>query len=153
MATSKSRTTTSTRKTRPAKATSASPRTRKADESLPARTGRTIKERPYTSAAIATGAATVVAAAAGAAYLLSRRDKSIGETAGELTSRVKDGLAEVGEKARGLTQRAKESLGLEESKTQAQIAEEALTLKEIGANSSPVDELSDSQIKTGAVTY
>ena len=43
----------------------------KADNSLVARTGRTIKERPYTSAAIATGAVTVVAAAAAGARVPS----------------------------------------------------------------------------------
>ena len=47
------------------------------EDTIVARTGRTIKERPYTSAAIATGAVTIAAAAAAAgAFLMSRRDKS-----------------------------------------------------------------------------
>src|SRR5687768_16068811 len=70
----------------------ASPRPK--DVSLVARTGRTIKERPYTSAAIATGAVGVVAAAAAAgAFLVSRRDKSFKEATGELSTKVKDGLS------------------------------------------------------------
>ena len=142
----------------------------KADTSLVARTGRTIKQRPYTSAAIATGAVTVAAVAAVAgAFLMSRRDKSFKEASGELTTKVKDGFASATETVKdgfaGATDRVKD-LGQRgtdyfkstpsasgETRTQQQIAEEALTLKQTGSAKSPVDELSATEIKTGAVAY
>ena len=154
------------------RATTAKPRatSAKVDTSLVARTGRTIKERPYTSAAIATGAVTVVAAAAAGAFLMSRRDKSFKEASDELTTKVKDGFASATETVKdgfaGATERVKD-LGQRgsdyfkgdgsdagtEIRTQQQIAEEALTLKETGAAKSPVDELSATQIKAGTVAY
>jgi len=177
--------------------TTAKPRaamSKKLNDSLVARTGRTIKERPYTSAAIATGAVTVVAAAAAGAFLMTRRDKSFKEASGELTSKVKDGLASASETVKdGLataTEVVKDGLatasvtvksgiasatetvkdlgqrGTEyfngdsddtgtgtETRTQQQIAEEALTLKETGAAKSSIDTLSATEIKTGAVSY
>ncbi len=164
---------TKTTATRTTRTTTAKPRetSAKAETSLVARTGRTIKERPYTSAAIATGAVTVVAAAAAAgAFLMSRRDKSFKEASDELTSKVKDGFASATETVKdgfaGATERVKD-LGQRgtdyfkgdgsdtgsEIRTQQQIAEEALTLKETGAAKSPVDQLSATEIKTGAVAY
>jgi hypothetical protein len=103
---------------------------KKADTSLAARTGRTIMQRPYTSAAIATGAVTAVAAAAAGLFFFRRSDKSLGEFADDLTTRVKDGLADASDKIRSATGREpKADLG---DKTQSEIAEEALTLKETG---------------------
>ena len=163
--------------------TTAKPRTAtaKKDDSLVARTGRTIKGKPYTSAAIATGAVTVVAAAAGAAYLLTRKDKSFKEASGELTAKVKsglasasetvkdglasasetvkDGFASASETVKELKERGADYLAGETNaassdiRTQQQIAEEALTLKETGTAKSPLDTLSATEIKTGAVAY
>ena len=116
MATTKTRTT----KSRTATKT-------RADTGLLARTGRTVKQRPYVSAAIATGTVTAVAAAAAGAFFFSRKDKSFGE----FTSRVKDGFAEASDKF--LDRFAK-------AKPQSDIAEEALTLKETGKrNDKPVE--------------
>ncbi len=118
--------------------------------SLPARTARTVKERPYTSAAIATGAVAAVAAVAAGAVLISRRDKTLRETGEDLTNRLKEGYATASEKI-------KELVGSDDDrgdqKTQREIAEEALTLKQTGASTSPVDALSDDQIKSGAIAY
>ena len=178
---------TTTRAAATPRATTAKPRatTAKKDDSLVARTGRTIKGKPYTSAAIATGAVGVVAAAAGAAYLLTRRDKSFKEASSDLTAKVKDGfasatetvkdglasatetfkdgLASASETVKDLKERGTDYLKGDgsdmgsdtgnETRTQQQIAEEALTLKETGAAKSPVDALSASEIKTGAVAY
>ena len=117
MATTKTRTT----KSRTATKT-------KADTGLLARTGRTVKQKPYVSAAIATGAVTAVAAAAAGAFFFSRRDKSFGE----FTARVKDGFAEASDKIRDRFAR---------DKPQGEIAEEALTLKETGKrNDMPVED-------------
>ena len=111
---------------------------RKADPGIVAATGRTIKRRPYTSAAIATGAVTAVAAAVAGLFLVRRSDKSLGELTDGLTTRVKDGLTDVGEKLRTATGRTpKADLG---EKSQSEIAEEALSLKETGKKASiPVD--------------
>ena len=164
---------TSGTRTTTSRTTTAKPRasTAKADTSIVARTGRTIKQRPYTSAAIATGAVTVVAAAAAAgAFLMSRRDKSFKEASDELTTKVKDGLASATEtvkegvanatdRVKDLGQRGTSYLKGDgsdtgsETRTQQQIAEEALTLKQTGAAKSPVDELSATEIKTGSVAY
>ena len=153
--------TTKTTGTRTTRTTTAKPRATsvKTDDTIVARTGRTIKERPYTSAAIATGAVTVVAAAAAAgAFLMSRRDKSFKEASEELTSKVKDGFASATETVKGglasatetvkdLGQRGTDyfkedaSAAGTEIRTQQQIAEEALTLRETGAVKSPVDAL------------
>ena len=117
MATTKTRTT----KSRTATKT-------KADTGLLARTGRTVKQKPYVSAAIATGAVTAVAAAAAGAFFFSRKDKSFGE----FTARVKDGFAEASDKIRDRFAR---------DKPQGEIAEEALTLKETGKrNDMPVED-------------
>lgn len=162
-------------KSTPSRSSSAAPRAAgtPADDSLIARTGRTIRDRPYTSATIAAGTATIVAAAAAGAvgaFLYSRRDKSFKEASDELTSRVKGSFASAGETVRdGLASAtgAVKDLGQRgtalfkgdgsdtggDTRSQQQIAEEALTLKQTGAAQSPIDELSATEIKTGAVAY
>ena len=125
---------------------------RKADTSLVARTGRTIRERPYTSAAIATGAVTAVAAAAAGLFFFRRSDKSLGELTDDLTTRVKDGLADAGDKIRSATGRQPQADSTD--KSQAEIAEEALTLKETGKKAKiPADPVVQDQTKAGAVAY
>jgi len=141
------------------------------DDSIVARTGRTLKERPYTSAAIATGAVTLAAAVGAAgAFLYSRRDKSFKDASGELSDRVKDGfasasetvkdgLSSVGETVKDLGQRGSAMFRGDsaetgsETRSQQQIAEEALTLKETGAAKGPLDNESATEIKTGAIAY
>ena len=168
----RSTTATSSRsKSTPSRATSTA-----TNESLFARTGRTIRDRPSTSATIAAGAATVVAAAAAGAvgaFLYSRRDKSFKEASEELTSRVRGGLSSAGETVRGSLASATDTvkdLGQRgsaffsgdgsdtgstssETRSQQEIAEEALSLKQTGETRSPVDELSAGEINTGAVAY
>ncbi len=146
-----------TKSTTPRSRTAKPRASRPENTSLAARTGRTVKERPYTSAAIATGAVTAVAAAAAGAYFFSRRDKSFKEASEELTSRVKDGLASASGKVKDLGQRGAEyfkgdSVGTE-TRSQQEIAEEALTLKETGVAKSPIDAVSVTEIKTGAIAY
>ncbi len=179
-----SKTTTRQRSATGAGTTAGKPRAsrpEKLDDSLVARTGRTIRDRPYTSAAIATGAATVVAAAAAGAFLMTRRDKSFKEASGELTSKVKDGLATASvtvkdglasasetvkdglasatAAAKEIDQRGADYLKSDntavstETRTQQEIAEEALTLKRIGDAKGPLDDLSATEIKTGSVSY
>ncbi len=145
-----------TRKSTPTRSRTAKPRATRApiDKSLASRTGRTIKEKPYVSAAIATGAVTAVAAAAAGAFFFSRRDKSFREASEELTSRVKDGLNSAGARIKDFAGRGAKFTGDGNGKSQAHIAEEALMLKETGRPStSQVDALADGQIKVDAVAY
>ena len=117
---------------------------RNRDDSIVGRTGRTIKERPYTSAAIATGAVTAVAAAVAGTFFFRRSDRSLAEIGEDWTGRIKDkaGFMFSGdENGEGETE-------------QSQIAEEALTLKETGKKSKrPVDPTIEQELKTGAISY
>ena len=153
MATTRKTTTTTRRRATPKSSPASAPRA-KADPSLAARTGRTVKERPYVSAAIATGAVTAVAAVAAGAYFFSRRDQSIGETADELTSRVKDGLAEAKTRVAGYARKARDRFDSTPAKTRKDFAAKALTLKEIGdTDDRRVDPVVADQLKAGAVSY
>jgi hypothetical protein len=128
------------------------------DDTFAARTGRTIKSKPYTSAAIATGAVAAVAAAAAGAYLLTRKDKSFKEASDDLVGKVKEGIANASDTVKDFSQRGSDYLkgnaggGASDTRSQREIAEEALTLKEMGA-SNPLDDLSATEIKTGAIAY
>jgi hypothetical protein len=115
---------------------------RNRDESIVGRTGRTIKERPYTSAAIATGAVTAVAAAVAGAFFFRRSDRSLAEIGEDWTGRIKDKAGFMfGDESEGETE-------------QSQIAEEALTLKETGKKAKrPVDPTIEQELKTGAISY
>lgn len=132
------------------RATSSTPK----DQSIIGRAGRTVRDRPYASAAIATGAVTAVAAAAAGAFFFSRSNRSLKETADDLSVRVKDGLADAKMKAKSVADRVSSRFDGHAEKTQAEIAEEALTLKETGKKSStPVDPMASDEIKTGAIAY
>lgn len=108
------------------------------------------EKRPYATAAIATGAVAAVAAAAAGAFFFSRRDKSFTEARDELGEklsgygeRIKDGLSEARGKASAFFQN-------EEGRTQAEIAEEAESLKGTGEM---LDSKAKSNTKAGAVAY
>jgi len=156
MATTKKTTTTTTRRAPRAntnRATTSRTTTNKAETGIAARTGRTIKRQPYTSAAIATGAVTAVAAAVAGLFFFRRSDKSLGEFTSDLTSRVKDGLTDVSTLAKDQVSRIRDGLD-SGGKSQSEIAEEALTLKETGAtNTIPTDPVIEQQNKAGAITY
>ncbi|HVH48519.1 MAG TPA: hypothetical protein VM760_01395 [Sphingomicrobium sp.] len=130
---------------------------RKQNDSLAARTGRTMKERPYVSAAIATGAVTAVAAAAAGAFFFRRSDKSLGEFTADLTSKVKDGFEVARERIRETSDGLRTRLGDSEfgdEKSQEEIAEEALSLKATGKKArKPADPVVESQTKAGAIAY
>ena len=140
------------------------------DPTIIVRDPGTLKDRPYARAAIATGAVTVIAAAAAAgAFLFARRDKGFKAASDELTDVVKEGFASAGETVKGSFVSASETVkdlgqrsaalfenagsARSETRTQQQIAEEALTLKETGAAKSPVDNMTALEIKTGAIAY
>ena len=124
----------------------------KAETSITARTVRTIKRQPYTSAAIATGAVTAVAAAVAGLVMLRRSDRSLGEITNDVTSRVKDGLTDVSARAKDKVTRLRD--GLDKDKSQSEIAEEALTLKETGKTTNiPIDPVIEDQNKSGSIAY
>ena len=127
----------------------------KVDTGIAARTGRTIKRQPYTSAAIATGvvtAVTAVVAAVAGLFFFRRSDKSFGEFTNDVTSRVKDGLTDVRTRAKDKVTRLRD--GLDKEKSQAEIAEEALTLKETGKTTKiPLDPVVEDQTKVGSISY
>ena len=126
----------------------------KTDQSRAERTGRTIAERPYVSAAIATGAVTAVAALAASTYFFSHRDQSIGETANELGARIKDGFSEAKATASDFARKTRARFDAAGSKTQSDYAAEALSLKEIGdSDESLRDPLVADQLKVGSVAY
>jgi hypothetical protein len=119
---------------------------RKRDDSIVGRTGRTIKERPYTSAAIATGAVTAVAAAVAGAFFFRRSERSFAEIGEDWTDRIK-------EKTGFLFSEDEEDFD-DGDTDQSQIAEEALTLKETGKKAKrPVDPTIEEEMKTGAISY
>ena len=155
MATTKSRSTsarssTSGRSTGRGRSTSSSSK----DQSIIGRAGRTVRDRPYASAAIATGAVTAVAAAAAGAFFFSRSNRTVRETAEDLSGRVKDGLAEAKVKAKSVASRMSSRFEGHDEKSQAEIAEEALTLKETGTKGNkPVDPVVNDQLKAGAIAY
>ena len=109
----------------------------KRSDNVAMRAARTVRDRPYASAAIATGAVTAVVAAAAGAFFFTRRDKSFKEASEELSSRVRDGITGATEKVRDLAERGSDMFKSDgpnsDGRTQQQIAEEALTLKETGA--------------------
>jgi hypothetical protein len=114
---------------------------------------RMISDRPATAAAIASG----VAAAVVGFLAFKRSGKSFSEFSGDITSgastRIKDGIAEVKSRASGWSEPRKD--GLDDERSQSEIAEEALTRKAIGKKKAkrPVDPTIEAELKTGAISY
>ena len=147
---------TTTRRAPKANASRANTNNAKTDTGLAARTGRTIKRQPYTSAAIATGAVTAVAATVAGLFFFRRSEKSLGEFTSGLTSRAKDGLADAGSRAKDRVSKIRDGIDdrFAADKSQTEIAEEALTLKETGKkNRKSVDPVLDDQSKVGSIAY
>ena len=146
---------------RPARSRTTTPRQTKsaANPSIATRAGKAIKARPVATAAIATGLVSGIAAAVAGFFAFRKSGKtfsefsgdiatSVKETAAETGERVKDGLTDAGTKAKAKVAKIRD--GLDGEKSQAEIAEEALTLKETGKTIDPVIE---QQAKVGAISY
>ena len=168
MATTKSRTTKPTTRTRTTakKKTAVSRRTttEPVAESFTTRTTRSIKDHPVKSAAIASGVAAIVGGIAAGAYMLRKSDRTLGEITSDTRKRVKDGLGEasefVGRKYDGLKESSGEAYDSLKTKTgnfidhirgeeeaaQEDIAEEAMTLKQLNKSSRR-------KAKVGSVAY
>jgi len=148
----------------PRKATTATTtRSVAANPSLATRTGKAIAKRPVASAAIATGVVSGIAAAVAGFFAFKKSGKSfsefssdvatsVKEKAAETSERVKDGLADAGTKAKDRVSKIRD--GLDGDKSQSEIAEEALTLKETGKTTKiPIDPVIEDQTKTGSIAY
>jgi hypothetical protein len=135
--------------TTPPVAVDATP-TIKTNTGFAARTRGTFKKKPSNGVLIATGA---VAALATSLFFLRRSDKSLGEFTNDLTSRAKDGLTDLRSKAKDSVTWRRD--GVDQEKSQSEIAEEALTLKMTGGAkpSAPIDPLVEDQTQVGSIAY
>ena len=124
---------------------------------------RSVRARPKTSAALAAGLLTGLAAGV-AGYLAFKRSgktweefsddvaTSVKDSASAARTRIQDGIDEVKARAKDWSEPRKD--GLSEEKSQAMFAEEALTLKETGKKTKrPVDDTVATELKAGAVSY
>ena len=124
--------------------------------SFTARTGKAIKDRPATSAAIATGVVSGLVAAVAGFVAYKKSGKSFAEFSDDLATtaktRIKDGIAEAKTRAKDWTEPRKD--GIDETPSQREIAEKALTTKRIGKKSKhPVDPTIEEELKVGAISY
>jgi hypothetical protein len=146
---SPTRRTTRTRASTPRSTTSSNSR-----QGFASRTGKAISDRPVASAAIGTGLVAGIAAAVAGFFAFKKSGKSFSEFSDDVTTRVKDGLSDVGSKAKDLTGRRKDGIDVE--RPQEEFSQEALTLKETGRKTKgkrPVDPVIEEQTKVGAISY
>lgn len=125
-------------------------------QSFASRTGKAIADRPVASAAIGTGLVAGIAAAVAGFFAFKKSGKTFSEFSDDVTTRVKDGLADVTSKAKDTAGRRKDGLDAEPAATQADVAAEALTLKETGKQTKgrrPADPVVENQTKVGAISY
>ena len=108
----------------------------------------TARQSRYSNAAIATGA--VVAAAAAGAFFFSRRDRTSPESGETMTNKVKGSFADARARIKDLVSSDASS---SDQRSQHDIAEEALKLKESGGSGNAFDDVSKRQSKTGAIAY
>ena len=116
-------------------ATSKNKSSRKRNDGLAARTGRTMRDRPYASAAIAAGAASIVAGVAGLLAMKRSSGKNWSEFGEDLSTRASDRFSEAQTKVRDAADRFRHRDGVDPDKSQTEIMEEAMTLKETGKKS------------------
>jgi hypothetical protein len=124
---------------------------RSSERSFADRTSQAISDRPIASAAIVSGVAAAIAG-----FLAFRKSgKTFGEFTNDLTTgastRIKDGVADMKSRS-GWSEPTKD--GVSDGRTQSEIAEEAMTRKQIGKKTKrPVDPTIEEELKTGAVSY
>lgn len=127
------------------------------------RTGKAIKDRPVASAAIATGLVSGVAAAIAGFLAFKRSGKTFSEFSDDVATsvkdgassakaRIKDGIADARARAKDWSEPTKD--GVEDVRTQSEIAEEALTAKAIGKKTDrPIDPTIEEELKVGSISY
>ena len=107
----------------------------KRNDGLAARTGRTIRDRPYASTAIAAGAASLVAGIAGLVMAKRNSGKNWSEFGDDISTRASDRFSEAKPRVTDAAERLRHRDGIDPEKSQTEIMEEALTLKETGRKS------------------
>ena len=127
---------------------------------------RAAKARPKTTAAIAAGLVTGIAAGVAGYFAFKRSGKTwdefsndiatgVKESAANVRTRVKDGIEDARTKAQTFVERRKDGVdpdSANEGKSQAMFAEEALTLKETGKKTKrPADATIGTDLNTGAI--
>jgi len=135
------------------------------DPSLATRTGKAIAKRPVASAAIGTGLVAGIVGAVAGFLAFKKSGKTFAEFSDDVTTSVKDkakgastfvkdGVADAKSRAQALTERRKDGVDAD-TRSQAEIAEEAMTLKTVskGKTKTPVDPVVESQTKVGAISY
>jgi hypothetical protein len=155
-----------TPRTRTASKSTATTAQAKRDPSLATRTGKAIAKRPVASAAIGTGLVAGIAAAVAGFLAFKKSGKtfaefsddvatSVKDKAKDASTFVKDGISDAKSKAQDLVDRRKDGVDAD-TRSQEEIAEEALTLKATGSGTKgkrPVDPVVDAQTKVGAISY
>lgn len=170
MATSKRRTPrtttkTSTRRRAPTTAkSSTTPSSTTAKQSFASRTGTAMKNRPVTTAAIATGVVSGIAAAVAGFFAFKKSGKTFGEfsddvatsvkeSASNAKTKIKDGIADAKAKAKDWSEPKKDGID-DDFRPQSEIAEEALTAKTIGKKTKrPLDPTIEEELKVGSISY
>lgn len=117
------------------RSSSSSSTNNKRNDGLAARTGRTIRDRPYASTAIAAGAASIVAGIAGLVMAKRSSGKNWTEFGDDLSTRAGDRLSDARTMVKDAADRFRHRDGVDPDKSQNEIMEEALTLKETGRKS------------------
>jgi hypothetical protein len=92
-----------------------------------------MRDRPYASAAIAAGAASIAAGVAGLFMMKRNSGKNWTEFGSDLSTRMQDGMTEARERMGEAMGRHRD--GIDPDKSQSEIMEEAMTLKETGSKS------------------
>ena len=118
------------------------------------RTGKAIKDRPAATAAIATGVVSGLVAAVAGFVAYKKSGKTFGEFSDDLATnakaRIKDGIADAKARAKDWSEPRKD--GVDETRNQREIAEEALTTKQVGKKTKrPVDPTIAEELKTGVI--
>ena len=131
--------------------------------SASSRASQVIRNRPIATAAVATGLVSGIAAAVAGFLAFRKSGKTFSEFSDDVTTGLKDRASTARDRVKDgiddLTARAKEWSeprrdGVDETRSQAEIAEEALTTKQIGKKTKrPVDPTIEEELKVGSASY
>ncbi|WP_118857302.1 hypothetical protein [Sphingomonas mesophila] len=131
-------------------------RSSRREDTIATRTGRTMRDRPVASAAILAGTASIVAGIVGLFAMKNKSGKNWSEFGEDLSNRASETLSSATETVKEATSGLSDKLrrdGVDGEKTQAEIMQEALTLKQTGEMSTPPrGPIAEQDIKAGIAT-
>ena len=131
--------------------------------SAASRAGQAMRNRPIATAAVATGLVSGIAAGIAGFLAFRKSGKSFSEFSDDVAAglkerastardKVKDGIADATARAKDWAEPRRD--GIDETRSQSEIAEEAMTTKQIGKKTKrPVDPTIEEEMKTGAVSH